>query len=127
MLVVHAADGLDEISLSGDTYVAELPDGQISEYTLNPQQFGLKPSPTEKLVVHNINEATTMLRQSLGRQSCAARDIVALNAGAALYVSGVAASLEEGHTRAQALIQHGAAGIKLNALIAFSRQFIPSP
>ncbi len=125
VLVVHAADGLDEISLSGDTYVAELRDGQISEYTLNPQQFGLKLSPTEKLVVHNINEATTMLRQSLGRQSCAARDIVALNAGAALYVSGVAVSLEEGYTRAQALIQHGAAGIKLNALVAFSRQFIP--
>ena len=123
VMVVHAADGLDEISLSGDTYVAELRDGRISEYTLNPQQFGLKLSPTEKLAVHNINEATALLRQSLGQQSCAARDIVALNAGAAIYVSGVAASFEEGHTRAQALIQQGAASAKLNALVAFSQQF----
>ena len=123
VMVVHAADGLDEISLSGDTYVAELRDGRISEYTLNPQQFGLKLSRTEKLAVHNINEATALLRQSLGQQSCAARDIVALNAGAAIYVSGVAASFEEGHTRAQALIQQGAASAKLNALVAFSQQF----
>ena len=69
------------------------------------------------------NPRTALLRQSLGQQSCAARDIVALNAGAAIYVSGVAASLEEGYARAQALIQQGAASAKLNALVAFSQQF----
>lgn len=127
VLVVHAADGLDEISLSGDTYVAELRDGQISEYTLNPQQFGLQLSATEKLAVHNIDEASTMLHQSLGQQACAPRDIVALNAGAAIYVVGLAASLEEGFAKAQAQIQSGAASAKLSALVNFSQRFAPKP
>ena len=127
VLVVHAADGLDEISLSGDTYVAELRDGKISEYILNPQQFGLKVSPTERLAVHNLEQATTMLHQSLAPQASAARDIVALNAGAAIYVSGKASSLAEGFAQAQALIQSGAASAKLSALIGFSQQFAAKP
>ncbi|OFZ96670.1 MAG: anthranilate phosphoribosyltransferase, partial [Betaproteobacteria bacterium RBG_19FT_COMBO_58_11] len=61
VLVVHAADGLDEISLGGDTYVAELREGDVSEYTLNPQQFGLDSCSSEKLAVHNIDEARAML------------------------------------------------------------------
>ena len=124
VLVVHAADGLDEISLSGDTYVAELRDGKISEYTLNPQQFGVQVSPTEKLTVHSIEEATAMLHQSLSQQACAARDIVALNAGAAIYVSGLAPSLADGLARAQALIETGAASAKLGELVVFSNGFV---
>ena len=124
VLVVHAADGLDEISLSGDTYVAELRDGKISEYTLNPQQFGMQVSPTEKLTVHSIEEATAMLHQSLSQQACAARDIVALNAGAAIYVSGLAPSLADGLARAQALIETGAASAKLGELVVFSNGFV---
>ena len=127
VLVVHAADGLDEISLSGDTYVAELRDGQISEYTLNPQQFGLQTSATEKLAVHNIEEASAMLHLSLGPQVCAARDIVALNAGAAIYVAGLAGSLEEGFAEAQGQIQSGAARAKLSALVNFSQSLAPKP
>lgn len=124
VLVVHAADGLDEISLSGDTYVAELRDGKISEYTLNPQQFGMQVSPTEKLTVHNIDEAAAMLHQSLSQQACAARDIVALNAGAAIYVSGLAPSLVDGLAKAQALIETGAARAKLGELVVFSNGFV---
>ena len=124
VLVVHAADGLDEISLSGDTYVAELRDGKISEYTLNPQQFGMQVSPTEKLTVHSIEEATAMLHQSLSQQACAARDIVALNAGAAIYVSGLAPSLADGLAKAQALIETGAASAKLGELVVFSNGFV---
>ena len=99
VLVVHAADGLDEISLSGDTYVAELRDGKITEYTLNPQQFGLDVCSAEQLAVHNIDAAQALLRQALSPHMSAARAIVALNAGAAIYVAGIAVSLAEGPKR----------------------------
>ena len=124
VMVVHAADGLDEISLGGDTYVAELCGGTITEYTLNPQQFGLSACASEKLAVHNIDEAKAMLLAALGNQAGAARDIVALNAGAAIYVSGAARSLSEGIAQAQAVIESGAAQAKLDALVSFSKQFI---
>ena len=123
VMVLHAADGLDEISLGSDTHVAELRGGEITEYTLNPRQFGLDACPSQKLAVHNIDEAKAMLLASLGNQAGAARDIVALNAGAAIYVSGAAASLSEGIAQAQAVIESGAANAKLEALAAFSRQF----
>ena len=124
VMVVHAADGLDEISLAGDTFVAELRDGKISEYTLNPQQFDLCACPSEKLAVYNIDEAKTLLLAALDNVTGAARDIVALNAGAAIYVSGVAPSLKQGITQAQAVIASGAAKAKLAALVAFSKQFV---
>jgi anthranilate phosphoribosyltransferase len=124
VMVVHAADGLDEISLGGETYVAELREGKITEYSLHPQQFGLSLCASEKLAVHNINDAKAMLVSALGDQAGAARDIVALNAGAAIYVSGAATSLGNGIAQAQAAIQSGAAKGKLEALVAFSSQFL---
>ena len=124
VMVVHAADGLDEISLGGETYVAELRDGKITEYSLHPQQFGLSLCASEKLAVHNINDAKAMLVSALGDQAGAARDIVALNAGAAIYVSGAATSLSNGIAQAQAAIESGAAKGKLEALVAFSSQFL---
>ena len=123
VLVVHAADGLDEISLSGDTYVAELRAGEVSEYTLNPQQFGLDHCASEQLAVHNIDAAKAMLQSVLNHQDGPAQDIVALNAGAAIYVGGAAATLAQGLAKAQAVIQSGAANAKLNALIEFSQRF----
>ena len=124
VMVVHAADGLDEMSLGGDTYVAELRGGEVTEYTLNPQQFGLGAYASEKLAVYNIDEAKTMLLAALDNQAGSARDIVALNAGAAIYVSGAATSLSEGIAQAQAVIKSGAAKAKLEALVAFSKQFV---
>ena len=124
VMVVHAADGLDEITLGGGTYVAELCGGTITEYTLNPQQFGLSLCASEKLAVHNIDEAKAMLLAALSDQAGAARDIVALNAGAAIYVSGAATSLSDGIAQAQAAIESGAAKGKLEALVAFSSQFL---
>ena len=124
VMVVHAADGLDEISLGGDTYVAELRGGEITEYTLNPQQFGLGTCASEKLAVYNIDEAKAMLLAALDNQAGSARDIVALNAGAAIYVSGAATSLSEGIAQAQAAIESGAAKAKLEALVAFSSRYL---
>lgn len=123
VMVVHAADGLDEISLDGDTYVAELKDGKVTEYTLNPAQFGLGASSANAMVVHNLEEAQAMFFAALENQVGPARDIVALNAGAAIYVAGVAATLAEGVAKAQAVMESGAAKAKLQQLIAFSNQF----
>jgi anthranilate phosphoribosyltransferase len=127
VMVVHAADGLDEMSLAGDTFVAELRDGKISEYILNPQQFGLDACASEKLAVYTVDEAKTMLLAALDNAASSARDIVALNAGAAIYVSGVATSLEQGFAQAQAVIASGAAKVKLAALVAFSNRFAEEP
>jgi len=124
VLVVHAADGLDEISLGGDTYVAELREGDVSEYTVNPQQFGLDNCASEKLAVHNIDEAKAMLHSVFDNQDGPAKDIVALNAGAAIYVGGAAPTLEAGIAQAQAVIESGAAKAKLEALVVFSSRFV---
>ncbi len=118
VLVVHADDGLDEISLGAATHVAELKDGQISEYTISPEDFGLTRCASEKLAVNSVEESRAMLLVALDNQPGPARDIVALNAGAALYVSGVAASLAEGVLAAQAAIASGAAKARLDALAA---------
>ncbi len=118
VLVVHADDGLDEISLGASTHVAELKDGQISEYTLNPEDFGLVRVASEKLAVSSVEESKAMLLAALDNQAGPARDIVALNAGAALYVSGRAASLAEGVLAAQAALASGAARNILDALAA---------
>jgi len=127
VLVVHAADGLDEISLGGDTYVAELREGDVSEYTLNPQQFGLDNCSSEKLAVHNIDEARAMLLSVFDNCDGPAKDIVALNAGAAIYVGGAAATLQEGIAKAQAAIESGGAKAKFEALASFTQRFAPKP
>ena len=124
VLVVHAADGLDEISLGGDTYVAELREGDVSEYTLNPQQFGLDSCSSEKLAVHNIDEARAMLLSVFDNRDGPAKDIVALNAGAAIYVGGAATTLQEGIAKARAAIESGGAKAKLEALVVFSKRFV---
>ena len=125
VLVVHAADGLDEISLGGDTYVAELRDGEVSEYTLNPQQVGMDNCSSEKLAVHNIDEAKAMLLSVFDNRDGPAKDIVAINAGAAIYVGGAAATLQAGIAQARVTIESGAAKSKLEALVIFSQKFAP--
>jgi len=121
VMVVHGSDGLDEITVSGDTDVAELRDGQVSEYRLNPGQFGLAVSPISAIRVETIDQAKAMLLAVLAGTPGAARDIVTLNAGAAIYVSGLTLTLEAGVRRAAEVIASGAARSKLDQLIAFSR------
>lgn len=122
VLVVHGADGMDEISFTGDTYVAELKNGQVTEYTVNPSQFGLGVYQLKAIQIQNAEESKTMILDVLsGKSQCknpAARDIVLLNAGAAIYVSGVAASLAEGIAKAAEVIDNGQALVKLAALKA---------
>ena len=101
-------------------YVAELKDGQVNEYTVTPEQFGLPSAPLDTVRVANAAEAKAMLLGVLDNQTGAARDIVLLNAGAAIYVSGLAGSLTHGIEKAAEIIASGAASKKLQQLIQTS-------
>ncbi len=120
VLVVNGSDGLDEITISGPTYVAELKDGQVKEYTITPEEFGLKSTPLDAIKVTNAAEAKAMLLGVLDNQPGAARDIVLLNAGAAIYVAGLADTLAHGVKKADEIITSGAAKNKLAQLIQTS-------
>ncbi len=122
VLVVHGSDGMDEISISAPTFVAELKDGKVHEYSIQPEQFGLQPGPLNAIQVGNADEAKNMLLAVLDNQPGAARDIVQLNAGAAIYVAGKADSLEQGIQKADELIASGAAKDKLHQLIEISNR-----
>ena len=123
VLVVHGADGMDEISFTGDTFIAELKDGKIIQYTLNPAQFGLPVHALKSIKVENAEQSKAMIldvldgKSAAGTQS-AARDIVLLNAGAAIYVAGLQASIHAGVAQAAKVIDSGQALAKLNALKA---------
>ncbi len=127
VLVVHGADGMDEISFTGDTFVAELKDGKISEYTLNPAQFGLSLHSLKSIRVENAEQSKAMIldvlngKSSIGKNS-AARDIVLMNAGAAIYVAGVADSMQAGIHKACEVIDSGSAEVKLKQLIELSNR-----
>jgi len=122
VLVVHGADGMDEISLSDNTYIAELKDGKVSEYTVHPDQFGLTTAPVELLKVANTDEACAKLLSVLNNEVGAARDIVLMNAGAAIYVAGLSKSLKEGIAKADVVIASGSAKEKLQQLIEISNK-----
>ncbi|MBI1887187.1 MAG: anthranilate phosphoribosyltransferase [Nitrosomonadales bacterium] len=123
VLVVHGADGMDEISISAGTYIAELKNGKVSEYTVHPDQFGLPSAPADMLRVANIDEAREKLLGVLNNEVGVPRDIVQLNAGAAIYVAGLAATLKDGIAKADQVIASGAAKNKLRQLIQASNQF----
>ncbi len=123
VLVVHGADGMDEISISEGTYIAELKDGQVREYTVHPGLFGLTTAPLGMLRVTNIGEACEKLLGVLNNETGAPRDIVQLNAGAAIYVAGLVDTLEDGVAKANQVIASGAAKIKLEQLITLSNSF----
>ncbi|HEU5464265.1 MAG TPA: anthranilate phosphoribosyltransferase [Candidatus Binatia bacterium] len=116
-MVVHGLEGLDEISLCGPTRIAELRDGAIKEYTIRPEQFGLKPCGIEELHGGNPEESAAIVRAVLDGKKGPARDVVLLNSGAALYVSGTASSVSEGICMAAESIDSGNARRKLADLV----------
>ncbi|MFA6016121.1 MAG: anthranilate phosphoribosyltransferase [Gallionellaceae bacterium] len=120
VLIVHGSDGLDEITLSGMSYIAELKDGEVKEFTVTPEEFGLKSAPLTDIRVSNVADAKAMLLGVLDNQPGAARDIVLLNAGAAIYAAGVADSLAHGIQKAGETIASGAAKNKLLQLVEIS-------
>ncbi len=120
-MVVHGSDGLDEITLSGATHVAELKNGQIHEYLFHPRDVGIDAAPLNRLLVKDANESRALLLEVLDNRVGAARDIVLLNAGAALYVAGVTASHVEGVEKARSALASGAARQRLEDLVKWSR------
>ena len=120
-LVVHGLDGLDEISLAGPTLVGELKNGTVTEYQIHPQDYGLSNASSELFKVANASESKAIVLGVLNQQTGAASDIVCLNAGAVLYVSGVASDVTSGAQLAKTAIHSGAALQKLNDFIAASQ------
>ncbi|MDO8989940.1 MAG: anthranilate phosphoribosyltransferase [Sideroxyarcus sp.] len=120
VLIVHGSDGLDEITISGPSYVAELKNGQVEEYTVTPETFGLQTAPLDSIRVGNAADAKAMLLGVLDNQTGAARDIVLLNAGAAIYAAGLAETLALGVKKAAEVIASGAAKAKLAQLVQIS-------
>ena len=122
VLVVHGEDGVDEISLGAPTRVAELRDGEIRTYTITPEEFGLERTPLEALQVATPEESLARIRSVLDDEPGPARDMVQLNAGAAIYAAGLADSLEAGMRRADEVIASGAARERLEALVRLSNE-----
>ena len=127
VLVVNSEDGLDEISLAADTYVAELEDGFIEEYLLKPEEFGFAREPLDDLVVAGVGESLELITSALSGatddRSRRARHMIALNAGAALYVADVEDSMAAGVRRAVEVLESGAALEKLHQLAAMTQGF----
>lgn len=121
VMVVHSADGMDEISFSADTYVAELKHGEVNEYTLNPAQFDMPLHEIDSIHVENAQQSSEIILGVLSGARGPARDIVLLNAGAAIYVSGIAGDLQDGIAQAAHSLDSGAALHKLQQLKALSQ------
>jgi anthranilate phosphoribosyltransferase len=119
-MTVHGREGLDEISISGPTLIGELSQNEVREYEVHPENFGLAVHDIASIRVSNVEESKAMLLDALTGKHPAARDIVALNAGASLFVAGRADSLEQGVEHALFLIASGAARQKLDALVGFT-------
>jgi anthranilate phosphoribosyltransferase len=124
VLVVHAQDGLDEISLAAPTFVAELKDGMVTEYSIQPEDFGIKSQSLIGLTVEDAAESLALIRDALTKrkteQGQKAADLIALNAGAAIYAADLAATLKEGVQRAHDALHTGLAWEKLQELVSFT-------
>lgn len=120
-LVVYGRDGMDEVSLGAATMVGELKRGEITEYEIHPEDFGMTMASNRTLKVETPEQSCAMLRQVLDNQPGAARDIVILNAGVALYAANVASDIREGIAKARTAVESGAAKAKLEQLVRVSK------
>jgi anthranilate phosphoribosyltransferase len=122
VMVVHSDDGMDEISIGTATQVAELKDGNILEYEITPEQFGINKGNMLDIVVHSIDDSYAIMQSVLNNEPGTARDIVLLNAGAAIYTANLCDSLDQGVKLAQEAIANGEAKKKLEELIILSNE-----
>jgi len=122
VLIVHADDGMDEISIGSPTYVAELKEGHVSNYTIDPEQFGISLSDISTLSAESASHSLEIINGIFQGKPGPARDIVVLNAGAAIYASGLSNTLASGVDKAHETIACGAAGKKMAALIELSNK-----
>ena len=125
-MVVYGSNGMDEISLSGETLVGELKDGQVHEYTVHPSDFGLPVYDARVLRVSSPAESVQYVQRALAGEDGPVRDVVLLNAGAALYCAGRAGSVADGVRLARESVTSGAALSKLSQFVAFTQQYRPA-
>lgn len=121
VLVVHSQDGLDEISLAAPTFVAELKNGEISEYSITPESLGLKTRPLDSLRIEDAKQSLTLVKIALTDNHSAAADIVALNAGAAIYAANLCSTLQQGVDMARDILGTGIAWEKLQEFAVFTQ------
>jgi len=125
IMLVHSADGLDEISIAAETHVAEYRDGSVSEYQIRPQDYFSSLQSLDGLAVENAAQSLALITDALGKKATAngakAADLIAINAGAALYVAGCAADLNQGVEMARDAIGSGLARAKINDLATFTQ------
>jgi anthranilate phosphoribosyltransferase len=121
-LVVYGKDGMDEVSLGAATMVGELKDGQVREYEIHPEDFGLSMISNRGLRVADALESKEMVLEALGNKPGTPREIVTLNAAAALYAADVVPTIDEGIERARETIASGAARAKLDAFVQFTQK-----
>lgn len=122
VLVVHGSDGMDEITITGPTAIAELKDGKVRRYNVEPEHFGVSRSDGAALRVTDAQHSLAMMRAVLEGQAGPAQDVVVLNAGAAIYAAGLVDTLRAGVARAVDALASGAARNKLEDLVEYSRQ-----
>ena len=120
-LVVWGRDNLDEISLGASTLVGELSDGKVREYDIHPEDFGIRMYASRNFQVANAEESRRIVLDTLNNRPTPAADIIALNAGAALYAAGKARSIADGLAQARAAIESGAARMKLDQFVGFTQ------
>lgn len=122
VLVVYGMNGMDEVSLSGETLVGELKNGEVREYSVHPSDFGLPVYDSRVLKVANKEESVGCIQRALANEEGPVRDVVLLNAGAALYAAGVATGITEGVKRAREAVASGAASAKLAQFVAVTNK-----
>ncbi|HET6656175.1 MAG TPA: anthranilate phosphoribosyltransferase [Gammaproteobacteria bacterium] len=127
VLVIHSHDGLDEISIAAPTQVTELADGQIRSYRISPEDFGIDMQPLDAVTIKSPAESLALVLAALAGEPGAARGMVILNAGAAIYAAGVAETLSSGVERAREAIASGAAAAKVEELKAATAALFPLP
>lgn len=122
VLVVRSEDGMDEISIAGKTFICELHNGAIKEYDISPNDFSMPTESIESLAVHNVDDSLSMMKSVLSDKDGPAKNIVALNAGAAIYAAGITNDIQLGVSKALEVIKSGAAMEKLNAYVEISNK-----
>ncbi len=123
VMIVHSEDSMDEISISAPTNIAELKDGKIKTYQIEPEQFGMQRADINTLAVKNIEDSLNVMQAVLDNQGGPTQDIIVLNAGAAIYTAGIEDTLAAGITSARQVIENGSARAKLGELVKLTQSF----
>jgi anthranilate phosphoribosyltransferase len=126
VMVVYGMNGMDEMSLSGETMVGELKNGEVREYRVHPSDFGLPVYDSRVLRVANTGESVQCIQRALANEEGPVRDVVLLNAGAALYCAGLAGSVAEGVRHAREVVASGAAAARLEQFVKVTQRFKPA-